>query len=122
MSWEISSRISWLTRWSLKGSQHLDADVDDRAVGEGLDVVDSLRDDLVREPGVVRHARDRQGRALPQVAVIHLGDRHVEAVLDLLLHAAKNVALALERVYLAKVELHEAERDLNHRRLPGASG
>src|SRR4029453_6603933 len=47
-------------------------------------------------------------------SVIDLGHGHVEAVLDLFFHPAEDVTLALQRVDLTEVQLHETERDLDH--------
>src|SRR5438105_2911338 len=121
---ETSSLMSWLMRsrrlacitWP--ASPELHRPVDHVALEVLLHEVHHLVDHLVGVPRVVRDARDGEGRALPGVVMVHLGDRDVEAPPHLVLQALEDVALALERADLREVELEDAEPHARGRHAP----
>jgi hypothetical protein len=77
--------------------------------------------------GVVCRARDagdRQGAALPEVVVVDFRDSCAEAVAQVVLRGAHEVALPLQRSRLGKMELRRQDRDVTrgHGGLRGRGG
>src|SRR5919197_2862715 len=68
----------------------------------------------LRFPRLARDARHRQPRALPQVVVVDLRHRRAEAVLELRLRRAHELALPLQRARFGKVEVDREDADVPH--------
>src|SRR5262245_10460121 len=91
-------------------SQNFYLYVGDVAVHVVLDVVHGLRDHLVGVPGVTRDTGQGERRALPDVVMVHLGDRDLEAAAQRVLESLERVALAFERSHVGQVQLDGADR------------
>src|SRR5580765_972350 len=77
------------------------------AVEVALGVVEQVLD----LPVLPRHARRRDARALPQLVMVDLRHGSAEALLQLRLHGLDELALALQRAALGKVQLRREDSD-----------